>query len=76
MAKAFANRAFYAVSFDGITLRFNRNSESEMSEVIRDTKDRALAKAQDLRSLKKPAVFPVVMQPKFRAESKIIWRQR
>jgi hypothetical protein len=45
MAKTFTHGPLHAVSFDGVTLRFYRNPESKMTEVIRNAEYRALAEA-------------------------------
>jgi hypothetical protein len=71
MAKALANRPLYAVTLHRIAFCFDGNAETEMSEVIRNTKNRALTKAQDLRAPKKLTEFPVVVQPIFGAEREI-----
>lgn len=46
-----------------------------MPEMVRNSKDRTVAKAQDFRPLEKATVLPVVMKAIFRAESEVTWRQ-
>lgn len=60
--KLFANLTFGLVSFDGRAPGFQGDAEPEMANIIRNTKNRALRKSNDLTIGKEALVLPRVVE--------------
>jgi len=61
--KNLSNLALCAVSFNRRSTGLEGNSEAEVTEVIRNSENRTLRKAEDRASVKKPPVLPRIVEP-------------
>ncbi|OFZ52860.1 MAG: hypothetical protein A2428_04810 [Bdellovibrionales bacterium RIFOXYC1_FULL_54_43] len=61
--KDLTNLSFCAVSFNRRATSFKGNSEAEVTEVVRNSKNRTLRKAEDRTSVKKPPILPWIVEP-------------